>query len=228
MQRRYFRLRPPIGMVRFGSLRRIRPISDVFGSDRGTCIDRYYIESFLRRQSPDIHGKVLEIGSDEYTRRYGGDRVTCAEVLHAVAGNPVATLVGDLATGQGIPKGAFDCLIVTQTLQFIYEVQAAIGNCYSALKAGGVLLGTFPGISQISRYDMERWGEYWRFTDESARRLFGVVFGVENVTIETHGNVLVACAYLQGFAAQELKPAELNYHDSDYQVLITVRAVVPY
>jgi hypothetical protein len=32
------------------------------------------------------------------------------------------------------------------------------------LKPGGVLLATVSGISQISRYDMYRWGDYWRFT----------------------------------------------------------------
>jgi hypothetical protein len=84
--------------------------------------------------------------------------VSCSEVLHAVRDNPQATLVGDLATGQGIPVEAFDCMILTQTFPFIYDVQGAITNTYTALKLGGVLLATLPGISQISRYDMDRWG----------------------------------------------------------------------
>jgi SAM-dependent methyltransferase len=197
----------------------------VFGFDRGLCIDRYYIEVFLQRHSTDVRGRVLEIGDPGYTCKFGGDRVTCSDVLHAVPGNPQATLVGDLATGEGVPKEAFDCMILTQTFIFIYDVQAAVANCYAALKPDGVLLATFPGISQISRYDMDRWGDFWRFTDASARQLFGQVFGPENITVETHGNVLVACALLHGLAAHELKQEELSYCDPDYQVLITVRAV---
>lgn len=116
-------------------------------------------------------------------------------------------------------------MILTQTLLFIYDVNATIANCYKALRPGGVLLATFPGISQIVRYDMDRWGDYWRFTDASTHKLFGNVFRPENVVIETHGNVLTACAFLHGLAASELKPKELNFHDPDYQVIITVRTV---
>ena len=39
--------RVPFGSVRFGDLRRLSPISRHFGFDRGTPIDRYYIEGFL-------------------------------------------------------------------------------------------------------------------------------------------------------------------------------------
>jgi hypothetical protein len=134
-------------------------------------------------------------------------------------------MVGDLATGEGIPRGAFDCMVLTQTLPCIYRVEAAVATSFAALAPDGVLLATLPGIGQISRYDMDRWGDYWRFTDASAARLFGGVFGPENVEVVTYGNVLVACAFLQGLAAAELKPEELDRHDPDYQVTIGVRAV---
>ena len=211
--------------VRWGTLRRLTPVSRVFGFDRGLCIDRYYIENFLARHADDIRGRVLEIGDDAYTRRFGEERVTRSDVLHVAEGNPKATIVADLTCADHIPTDAFNCIIFTQTLLFIYDVRTALRHLHRILKPGGVLLATFPGISQISRYDMERWGDYWRFTDASARRLFSDVFGPENVTVETCGNVLVACAFLHGLAAQELNPEELDYHDPDYQVLITVRAV---
>ena len=211
--------------IRWGSLRKLKPISSVFGFDRGKPIDRYYIEAFLQRHSADIHGRVLEIGDPSYTHKFGGDRVTHSDVLHAVPDNPQATLVGDLATGDGVPKETFDCMILTQTLLFIYDVSEAITNCYAALKPGGVLCSTFPGISQISRYDMDRWGDYWRFTTLSAKRLFGEVFQPENVEVQSYGNVLTAIAFLHGLAAKELRKKELDYYDPDYEVLITVRAV---
>lgn len=212
-------------VMRWGSFRRLTPVSRVFGLDRGNPIDRYYIESFLGRCRQDISGCVLEIGDAAYTRAYSDGRVTHSDVLHAVPGNPEATLIGDLATGEGIPTAAFDCMLLTQTFPFIYDVKSAISVSLSALKSGGILLATVPGISQISRYDMDRWGDYWRFTDASVRRLFGDVFGPDNVTVEAHGNVLVACAFLQGLAVHELKRDELDYHDPDYPLIITVRAV---
>lgn len=211
--------------IYWGSLRRLVPVSRRFGFDRGQPIDRYYIESFLQENSADIHGRVMEVGDPGYTKKFGGERVSCSEVLHAVPDNPEATLVGDLATGQGIPKETFDCMILTQTFLFIYNVRAAIVNVYAALKPGGVLLATFPGISQISRYDMERWGDYWRFTTLSARRLFEEVFPAANIEVKSYGNVLVAVAFLHGLASHELESEELDHHDPDYQVLLTVRAV---
>lgn len=211
-------------LIRWGNLRRLTPISRLFGLDRGLPIDRYYIERFLSGQELDIKGCVLEIGDDSYTRKFGGDRVSKSEVLHIEEGNPKATIVADLTRADHIPSETFDCIIGIQTLQFIYDVPAATRTLHRILKPGGVLLATFSGISQISRYDMDRWGDYWRFTDGSVRQLVGEVFGPENATITTHGNVLVACGYLHGLGAHEIDRSELDYHDPDYQVLITVRA----
>ena len=191
-------------------------------------VDRYYIESFLAQNAADVRGRVLEIANNDYTVQFGGERVMRSDVLHAVAGNPAATLVGDLATGEGVPGSAFDCMILTQTLTHIYRLQeTTIIQIRNALRPGGVALITVPGISQINRYDMDRWGDYWRFTDGSARRLFCDVFGPENVTVATYGNVLAACAFLHCVAVQELRKEELDYHDVDYQVTIAIRVMRP-
>jgi len=216
---------PPVGWVRFGNLRRVTPISRTFGFDRGLCIDRYYIETFLAKYSEDIQGNVLEIGDDTYTWKFGGGRVAKSDVLHVWNNNPKATIVADLTRADHIPSDAFDCIILTQTLQFIYDVRAAIKTLYRILKPSGVLLATFPGISQISRYDMDRWGEYWRFTTLSARRLFEEFFPPENIEVQAYGNVLAAIAFLHGLAAEELSQKELDYFDPDYELLIAVRAV---
>jgi len=206
-------------------MRSLFPISRQFGFDRGQPIDRYYIESFLRKHSDTIHGHVLEIGDDKYTREFGA-RVARSDVLD-VAGGRHATIVADLATAKDIASDSFDCIILTQTLQFIYDFKAAIRTLYRILRPQGVLLGTFPGISQISRYDMERWGEYWRFTTLSTLRLFEEVFSPENIQVQSHGNVLAAVAFLHGLAAEELSKQELDYHDPDYELLITLKAQKP-
>jgi len=227
VQQRRLSVCPPVGSVRLGSLRRLQPISRVYGFDRGLCIDRYYIDQFLSAHTPDIRGCVLEIGDDTYTRAFGGDHVSESDVLHVAEGDPKATIVADLTCADQIPSDVFDCIIFTQTLQFIYDMRAAIRTLHRILKPGGVLLATFPGISQISRYDMDRWGDYWRFTTLSARRLFEEVFPAGNVSVEAYGNVLAAIAFLHGLAAEELKQRELDHNDPDYEVLITVRVAKP-
>ena len=224
---RYLTQWPPLGAVRFGSFRRLTPVSRTFGFDRGLCIDRYYIEAFLASYASDIRGHVLEIGDDSYTRKFGAGRVTRSDVLHRQEGNPKATLVGDLTDARHIPSDTFDCIIFTQTLQFIYDVRAALTHLHRILKPGGILLATIPGISQISRHDMERWGDYWRFTTLSARRLFEEIFPKSNVTVQAYGNVLTAIAFLEGLVVNELRREELDHLDADYELLITVRAKKP-
>ena len=221
----WFVRRSPVGGVQFGNLRRLTPISRLFGFNRGQCIDRYYIERFLAQHADDIRGDVLEIGDDAYTRRFGGNRVTRREVLHVIEENPQATLVADLSRETPIVADPFDCVICTQTLHFIYEVRKALKTFAHILKPHGTLLATFPGISQISRYDMDRWGDYWRFTTLSAQRLFEEAFPNAVITVEAYGNVLVAMAFLHGLSVQELRQEELDYVDPDYELVIVVRVV---
>jgi hypothetical protein len=219
---------PPPSHVRFGDLRRLTPISKRFGKDRGGApIDRLYIEQFLARHASDIQGRVLEVQDANYTRRFGGDRVARSDVLHVVPGNPQATIVADLASAPGIPCDQFDCLILTQVLLCVEDLGGALRTIHRILRPGGVVLATVPGISQVVRHDMERWGDYWRFTTLSARRLFESVFPSESVLVESHGNVLAAVAFLHGLTSRELQPAELDHNDPDYQLLITIRAVKP-
>ncbi|MFX0195865.1 MAG: class I SAM-dependent methyltransferase [Candidatus Hodarchaeota archaeon] len=222
-----FTRRPPVGSMCFGSLHRITPISRQFSFDRGLPIGRYYIARFLLTYASNIKGHVLEIGDDNYTLKFGGNRVTKSDVLHVVEGNPLATIVADLTCANHIPSNTFDCIIFPQTLQFIYDVWAATRTLYRILKPGGVLLATCHGISQISRHDMDRWGEYWRFTTLSVRHLFEETFPVENIEVQAHGNVLAAISHLHGIAAEELTKQELDYHDPDFELMITVKAVKP-
>ena len=119
---------PPIGAVDFGDFRRLTPISKKFGADRGTILDRYYIEVFLGQHRGDVRGRVLEIGDNFYTLRFGGDKVNKSDVLHVEAGNPLATIVADLTSADEVPSNTFDCIIFTQTIQMIYDIPAAIYN----------------------------------------------------------------------------------------------------
>lgn len=225
------RLRNPIstpapGRVDFGDLRRTQPIDRYFGWDRGTPIDRYYIERFLASHHADVRGRVLEVGDAAYTRRFGEDRVTRSDVLHVDPDAPGATIVADLAHADHIPAGAFDCIILTQTLQMIFDVQAAVATLHRILAPGGVVLATVPGISQIDRGEWsDTW--YWSFTARAVRRMFETCFAPADVTVEQHGSVLSAVGFLEGLASHELTESELAADDAAYPVFIGIRAVKP-
>ncbi len=218
--------RPPPGRIDFGSLQRTVPISRGFGWDRGLPVDRYYIERALKAFASDIHGRVLEIGDDEYTRTFGESRVTRADILHVHAGNPKASFVGDLTDAPQIPTDSFDCVILTQTLHLIYDTRAAIRTIHRILKPGGVAIITVPGITQTSADEWKsQW--MWSFTSHSFTRMMSETFPADNLTVQTYGNVFAAVALLHGVALHEVATAELDVHDDEYQLIVGVRAVKP-
>ena len=216
------RLRRLIRPAWLGGLRRTKPLSDHWGYDRGTPVDRYYIERFLEDHRQDIHGHVLEVKNSGYADRYGINVEQC-DVLDIDPANPEATIVADLTQADTIPSDLFDCIILTQTLQFIYKTRAAIVQAHRVLRTGGILLVTVPSVSRIVR-EYEG-ADYWRFTVASCSALFGEVFGAEHVTIRSYGNVLTAIAFLTGMAHEELSHRELGTHDDYFPLIITVRAV---
>lgn len=227
VQRKFKLQAVPVGSVDFGTLRRLDPISPIFGKDRDLIsVERYYIEHFLGAHRRDVRGRVLEMGDPAYILKFGDDRVTQADVLNYVEGNPKATIVGDLTDAPQIPDNSFDCIIITQTLQMIYEVHKAVETLHRILKPGGVVLATSHGITKVARREgIDDWGEYWNFTTQGSRRIFGDVFGPGNVEVTSYGNILTTIASLHGLSANEVAPDELDYNDPDYELLVMVRAV---
>ena len=209
-----------------GDLHRLTPIDPNWGFERGTPIDRVYVERFVGAHASDIRGRVLEIAAPDYTTRFGTG-VERVDVLMAREGNAQATIVADLADAPQIPDGTFDCAIVTQTLQFVWDVSAALSTLHRILAPGGVLLATVPGITKISPPEDEEFGEWWHFTARSARRLAEQAFGEGAVEVEAFGNVLAAAGFLYGLAASDLRAEELDAHDRLYEVVVGVRAVKP-
>lgn len=211
--RRIMRARDRVG-------RSVEPLSRAWGYDRGTPIDRYYLDAFLERHRGDVRGRVLDIGDAQNAARFGAaaERV---DVLHYETGHPGATVIGDLEIGEGIPRGAFDCVLLVDTLHVIYDIRSAVRAVHDALKPGGVALVSANGLAAKTL----EWDDYWRLTEASMRRLLGEAFGPDQVEVSVYGNVLSATGYLYGLAAQELTLAELDHRDRLLEVSICGRAV---
>jgi SAM-dependent methyltransferase len=116
----------------------------------------------------------------------------------------------------------FDCFLLTQTLQYVYDLQSAVGHAHRILRPGGTVLCTVPTVSRIARGTLET--EYWRLTAPGCQRLFADAFQGGTVEARTHGNVLTAVAFLIGMAAEELSVRELELVDPFFPLLVTVKA----
>ena len=211
-------------LLLLGSMRRTYPISVGFGREEGTPIDRYYIERFLTKNADAIRGRVLEVGDREYTTRFGTD-VSQSDVVNVLEGAADTTILADLSNCPQIPDGSFDCIILIQTLHYTYDMNATVRELHRILAPGGCILCTVPGISQVSRYDMEHWGDRWRLTSLSATELFSTTFLPADVCVVTYGNTLASICLLEGITAEKLRPRELEANHEDYQLVVAIRAV---
>lgn len=208
--------------ARYATMRQTEPLSDCWGHDRGTPLDRFYIEQFLEAHRHKVRGRVLEM-EDRYYTDYYGSGVERSEVLDISPSNPAATIVADLQRADAIPSDHFDCFILTQTIQYIYQLRQAVEHCRRILRPGGVLLATVPAVGRVDPAIVD----YWRFTTASCSALFGGVFGEENVSVRSYGNVLAAIASLSGWAQEEMSASELAANDPFFPVIIAVHALKP-
>ncbi len=212
--------------ILFGTLRHTEPVNLAFGMDRGTPVDRNYLDRFLAERSTVITGRAMEVGGSDYLERFGHD-LTSIDVLHVAEGSAGATIVADLTSCPQIPDDSFDCIVLTQTLHYVFDMRAAVAEIYRILAPGGTVLCTVPGLSQISRYDMDLWGDRWRLTSLSARELFTTAFPEDQVKVETFGNALAGLCFIEGIPAERLSIKELAVNDPDYQILVAVEARKP-
>src|SRR5262249_10442558 len=136
------------GRTHWGEFDRVSPISEFWGADRGRCIDRHYIEAFLQQHVSDVAGAVLEVNDDDYTREFGGNRITRSDVTDIEPTNRRATIVADLRSAPAIPSNTYDCVILTQTLHVIFDAKAVLREVARIMRPGGVLLATLPFASR--------------------------------------------------------------------------------
>jgi SAM-dependent methyltransferase len=203
--------------------RRIRetPVSANWGVERGTPLGRFFVDRFMESRRKDITGVVLEIKNKRYTDSLGYD-VKRDDVLDVDASNLDANIIADLAKADAVPSDTYDCFMVNETMQFVYDLQSAVNHIHRILKPGGVLLVTVPCTVQHDRELKDV--EMWRFTKPSCERLFGDVFGADQVEVETYGNFVTCNAALTGIVVEELESEVLEEVSDTFVQGICVRA----
>jgi hypothetical protein len=198
------------------------PLSARWGRDRGTPVDRWFIERFLGEHAGDIRGDVLEVMDSRYTEQFGSG-VKTSDILDVDARNTAATVIADLADAERFPRERYDCVLLTQTLQYVYELGAAVTSVHGCLRSGGVCLATAPVVSRLDRPENHR-GEFWRLTPTACERLFAERFGMDRITVAAYGNALACVAFLLGLPAEELDANALGMEDALFPLLVAVRA----
>lgn len=222
-------LRTPVGAMGpppfdWGDFGRMDPVSRDWGYDRGGPVDRYYIEGFIRANSSGVLGTVLEVQEDDLSRAYGALRVARADIVDINDANARATVLADLRWAPQIPSDTYDCIIITQTLHVIDDMQGVLKECFRVLKPGGTLLATFPAASRVClEYGAD--GDLWRLTPAGVRALLEAVFGVGAVEITPYGNVQSNVAFLHGLGQAELTRTQLDAFDPYYPALTGGRAI---
>src|SRR5579864_1828750 len=111
------------------------PISQMYGFDRGTPVDRRYIWEFIHCNRRLVAGRCLEVQSDLYSEPLR-DQTTTIDILDIDPGNERANIRGDLQNLHNVPDRIYDCVLVTQVLQFLPDVAAGVGEIHRILKPG--------------------------------------------------------------------------------------------
>jgi SAM-dependent methyltransferase len=207
-------------MSRFPDLP-LEPLSDRYGFDRGTPLDRRYIEAFLHERRVAIRGSVLEVQDDTYTARFGSDRISESTVVDIDRSNRRATLITDLEQPDSLPAAAYDCIILTQTLHLLRRPGQCIENCYGALRPAGVLLATAPSVSRVSSTYPD--ADYWRFTPAGIAELFARHWQGD-FTAHALGNLRSCVGFLLGEVVEDLADGVLDRHDPRFPLTIAVEA----
>lgn len=217
-------LRVPVlvvdGTARASMAEGVQPLSYAWGTDRGLPVHRYYLEQFLNSHRADVKGDCLEFQDPLYSPRLGGENIDKLDILHIDDSSPHATLVADLTVPNDLPTEAFDCIVCTHVLHFIYDIEKGIGELHRILRPDGVLLVAVPHISMQDPRD----DELWRFTPEGLRRALASAFLPNAITVHAYGNSLTAAGDLRGVVASEFEPDELNAHDPWFPVEVCARA----
>lgn len=197
------------------------PVHEDWGYRRGTPIGRVYIDDFLDMERNYIVGDVMEVSETTYSEKFSNPKnVKSITAIHV--DDVYGCRKANLETFEGLREKEFDTMIITQTLAYIYNLNAVAKNIHKALKNGGYAFITVSDIGHMGRVELENYGAYWGFHKDGCKKLFSNVFGEENVNVYTYGNAKTAICQLYGLCAEDLDDETLRFHDPIYPMIIGI------
>jgi len=202
------------------TLNSINKYSEKFGFDRGTPIDRYYIDEFIRNlEFENEFNTALEFGELHYVERFNvRQKFFLSHPDFSKRKDPKNQIFFDLNTQNKYDGVKFDLIISTNVINFTKNPFVTLSHHIDMLNVDGMLLLTASSSMPISQFDAERWGDYWRFTPDAMNHL------LENLDCEYHvqsfGNFKSSVAFLCGLASEEMKATDLKEKDTRYPLLV--------
>lgn len=141
--------------------------------------DRYLLQKFVSKHASAFNGNVLDIGGG--SGRYKG---YFSHVGNYKNLDPDETVKPDIhASVEQVPlnDSSVDCIICTQVLGDVWNLQQAVSEIKRILKPGGLLLVTEALHAELhdEPYD------YWRFTPHTYKKLFEDAFDI--IELEPRG-----------------------------------------
>ena len=130
------------------------------------------MEHYKRLLRPENRGwKVLEVGIDGDPRPGGnykyfgvGNDYKTLDILKRVNPDIVANICDTKLPGE-----KWDLIILSQTLEHIFDFRAAIKECYRLLKSGGFLIIDCPFVYPY--HAAEGYDDYWRISHTAMKKL---------------------------------------------------------
>jgi Methyltransferase domain len=203
--------------VNFGDLKRYTPFCPNYGYSRGTPIDRYYLDRFIRDVRSQIVGTTLEIGGHPANREtYKLESVTeyCTMDLQQKSG---AHLLGDVHSKRAFGSRSFNSVILFNVLEHCARPWIVAENIHRWLKPEGKVFCMVPNAQRIHRDPLD----CWRILPDAFAIIFG---GYSESTITSYGNLLTTIAAMSGIAAEELDEKDLAEKNNEYPVISCVVA----
>lgn len=202
---------PNVGDVRFGDLRRSRPVSADFGADRGTPIDRYYLSQFIRQIQDKVRGRVLEVGGVQSNRlSYRFARIESFTTLDLEPKVGV-DVVGDLNDPCLFEPRRFDTIINFNVLEHVRTPWRSVENMAHWLDEGGHIATMVPSVQRVHLMP----NDYWRMLPAA---LDAVHSCFRERELFVYGNALASVGALMGLAVEDFAPRDLDVLEADFPV----------
>ena len=202
------------------TLNSINKYSEKFGFDRGTPIDRYYIDEFIRNlELNNEFNTALEFGELNYVEQFNvSHKFFLSHPDFSKSKDTKNQILFDLNTQKKYDGQKFDLIISTNVINFTKNPFVTLRHHIDMLNIDGTIFLTASSSMPISQFDAERWGDYWRFTPDAMHHL------LENLDceyqVESLGNFKSSVAFLCGLASEEMEESDLKEKDNRYPLLV--------